>query len=87
MKKRYFTTLSLLIILTLFITIPVSAEGMVRKNIGYGQAADNAQVIKIPDHQAGKFIRCVFNRRIIFTSRGIYLNFGKLGRRSNLCLY
>ncbi len=87
MKKRFFTLLSLLIILSMFLVVPVSAQGRERKSIRSGAAASYGQGIKIPNRQDGRFIRCVFNRRIIFTSHGIYLNFGKYVKRHNLCLY
>ena len=87
MKKRFFTMLSLLIILSMFLVVPVSAQGRERKTIMSGAAASYNQGIKIPNNQANKFSRCIFNRRIIITSKGIYLNFGKYGKRHNLCLY
>ncbi|MCX6059402.1 MAG: hypothetical protein NTW69_14775 [Chloroflexi bacterium] len=87
MKKRFFTTLSFLTILSMFLVVPVSGQGRERITIKSGAAASYGQGIKIPNHQDGKFIRCVFNRRIIITSHGIYLNFGKSGKRHNLCLY
>jgi len=87
MKKKFIITLSITIILTMFLAVPVSAEGMQRNTMGFDEAADHRQVIKISSTPANKFNRCVFNRRIIFTSHGIRLNFGRLIKRHNLCLY
>ena len=87
MKKRLYTMLSLIVMLSMFLVVPVSAQGRERKSIKSGAAVSYGHAIKIPNHQDGRFIRCVFNRKIIITSKGIYLNFGKLRKRQNLCLY
>ena len=87
MKQRFIIAMILTIVLSTSLVVPVHVEGMARNTVKSGAEAYYGQVIRIPNHQASKFVRCVFNRRIIITSHGIYLNFGKPGKRHNLCLY
>jgi hypothetical protein len=70
MKRKIIITLILTIILSMFLAGTVSAEGMERKALRSGEAADNAQPANVLDGKSHPIQPCIISRGYGFMQFG-----------------
>ncbi len=71
MKKRYLIMLSLSIIHSMFLTIPVTAKGMERKTIRPAEVANIGQLHNDMDVRSYPVHPCIMSRRFGYSRFGI----------------